>query len=83
MGSIYFFVKLIVGENLLIKIPDFTKPEIEYIKENANFTERERELFELRNKGKSLEECAEVMYLSVATISRINKKIKNKIIRIL
>ena len=67
----------------MLKIPDFTKLEIEYIKENANFTEQEEELFELRNKENSLEFCAELMNVSISTIKRINKKMKSKIIRIL
>lgn len=67
----------------MLKIPDFTKPEIDFIKENANFTEQEETLFDLRNGEHSLEECAELMNVSVPTISRINKKMKNKIIRII
>ncbi len=67
----------------MLKIPDFTKPEIDFIKENANFTEQEAILFDLRNGEHSLEECAEIMNVSVPTISRINKKMKNKIIRII
>lgn len=67
----------------MLKIPDFTQPEIDYLIEKCNFTEREETLFHLRNKGKSLEECAEDMNLSVPTISRINKKLKSKIIRVL
>lgn len=67
----------------MLKIPDFTKPEIEYIKEQANFTTQEAELFLLRNGEHSLEECAEIMNVSVSTIKRINKKMKAKIIRII
>lgn len=67
----------------MIKIPDFTKKELDYIKDNANFTERELNLFELRNKEHSIEECAEIMNVSTSTIDRVNRKMKNKIIRIL
>lgn len=67
----------------MLKIPDFTKPEIDYIKENANFTKQEEELFKLRNSEYSLEECAELMNVSISTIKRINKKMKNKIIKLL
>lgn len=76
------FAFLYKGDSML-KIPDFTKPEIEYILENANFTRQEEELFCLRNEEHSLEECAELMNVSIATISRINKKMKNKIIKIM
>lgn len=67
----------------MLKIPDFTKPEINRIKENANFTSSEEQLFDLRNGEHSLEECAELMNVSVSTIYRINKKMKKKIIRVI
>lgn len=67
----------------MLKIPDFTKPELNFIKENANFTKQERELFDLRNQEYSLEYCAELMNVSVSTVKRIYKRVKNKIYRIL
>lgn len=67
----------------MLKIPDFTKPEIDFIKENANFTVQEATLFDLRNDEHCLEDCAELMNVSVSTVKRINKKMKSKIIRIL
>lgn len=67
----------------MLKIPDFTKREINYIIEMANFTKQEKELFLLRNNEHSLEECAELMNVSVSTVKRINKKMKNKIIKII
>lgn len=67
----------------MLKIPDFTRPEIEYIKSQANFTVQEIELFDLRNNENSLELCAELMNVSLSTVKRINKKMKAKIIRIL
>lgn len=66
-----------------MRIPDFIKSEIEYIKENANMTAREEQLFELRNKENSLEECAERMNCSVSTVYRINKSMKKKIMRVI
>lgn len=66
-----------------MKIPDFTKPELDYIIEMANLTKREEELLWLRNNEHSLEECAEIMDYSMSTISRLNKRLKNKIIKIL
>lgn len=55
-----------------MRIPDFIKSEIDYIKDNANMTEREEMLFYLRNKEIPLEECAERMNCSVSTVYRIN-----------
>lgn len=66
-----------------MKIPDFTKPELDYIIKMANLTKREEELLWLRNNEHSLEECAEIMDYSMSTISRLNKRLKNKIIKIL
>lgn len=67
----------------MLRIPDFIKPEIEYIKENANMTEREAELFDLRNREVPLEECAYLMNCSLSTINRINKCMKKKIMRLI
>lgn len=66
-----------------IEIPRFTTSEIIRIVAMANFTDRELALFNLRNKDKTLEECAETMDYSIATINRINKRMIDKIIRIL
>lgn len=67
----------------MLKIPDFTKPEIDYIKANANFKPQEEQLFDLRNNETSLELYAEIMNVSISTIKRINKRMKSKIIRII
>lgn len=64
-------------------IPDFTQREISYLLEKCNFTKDEKILFALRNNEHSLEECAEMMDYSISTIKRINKKMKNKIIKII
>lgn len=66
-----------------MRIPDFVKSEIDYIKDNANMTPREMQLFELRNKDNSLEECDERMNCSVSTVYRINKSMKKKIMKVI
>lgn len=66
-----------------MRIPDFVKSEIDIIKENANMTPREEQLFFLRNKEYSLEECAEYMNCSMSTVNRLNKRMKKKILRVL
>lgn len=67
----------------MLRIPDFVKSEIDFIKENANMTPREEQLFSLRNKEYSLEERAEYMNCSISTVNRVNKSMKKKILRIL
>ena len=61
-----------------MKFSELTKPELDKITENANFTEEEQEIFRLLMANKSLEEIAQRLLLSKATISRRVKSIKNK-----
>lgn len=61
---------------------DFTKPELEYIKENANFTVEELTIFEMLTGKYGRETIVYIsnkMNLSTATVSRRIKKIKSKI----
>lgn len=64
-----------------MKFSELTKPELDDILKNANFTEEENEIFELLVKGKSLEEIAQWQLTSKSTISRRIANIKNKIER--
>lgn len=66
-----------------MRITEFVKSEIVYIKDNANLTDREETLFDLRNREIPLEECAERMNCSVSTVYRINKGMKRKIFKII
>lgn len=66
-----------------MNIPDFVQSEIDYITENANFSERELQLFALRNAGYTLDQIADEMVYSISTVKRINKKMKQKILKIL
>ena len=61
-----------------MKFSELTKPELDKITENANFTEEEQEIFKLLMANKSLEEIAQRLLLSKATISRRVQKIKSK-----
>ena len=61
---------------------DFTKPEIDYIKENANFTIEELTIFEMltgKYGRETIVYIANKTNLSTATVSRRIKKIKSKI----
>lgn len=63
-------------------ILDFTKPELEYIKDNANFTVEELKIFEMLTSKYGRETIvyiANKTNLSTATVSRRIKKIKSKI----
>ena len=65
-----------------MKIREFTKPEIRYLLAECNFTSDERTLFDMRCADIPLEECAERMNVSVSTVNRLNKRIKQKIDKI-
>lgn len=61
---------------------DFTKQELEYIKENANFTIEELTIFEMltgKYGRETIVYIANKTNLSTATVSRRIKKIKSKI----
>lgn len=65
-----------------MKICDFTVPELEFCKMFCNFTPEERILFDYRSKGIPLEQCAELMNVSVGTVKRISGRVNNKIMRV-
>ena len=62
-----------------MKICEFTRREVEYFRQECNFTKEQVTLFDLRVKKIPLEECAERMNVSVSTVKRLNKRIKTKI----
>lgn len=64
-----------------MKFSKLTKPELEEIIENANFTEEENKIFNFLSTGKSLEEISQSLSISKATLSRRVKDIKIKIER--
>lgn len=65
-----------------MNINSFTLPELNHFRENCNFTRDERMLFEYRVKECSLEECAELMNISVSTAKRISRRVNRKIIKV-
>ena len=65
---------------------DFTKPELDYIKANANFTIEELTIFEMltgKYGRETIVYIANKTNLSTATVSRRIKKIKSKIKRLI
>lgn len=65
-----------------MKVCSFTRPEIEYCVRECNFTKSEMDLFLLRCQDIPLERCAEEMNVSVSTIKRISRKMKDKILKV-
>lgn len=66
-----------------LQIRNFVKPEIEYIKSMANFTDEETAFFDLRARGKSLIEICFAMNVSRSKADSLSKNVKKKIIKIL
>ena len=63
-------------------IADYTKPELDYYRDNCNFVGNEVSVFELRSKGTTLEEIAEILNMSVEGVKKVSRKVNNKIIRL-
>lgn len=66
-----------------MKVCDFVKPELDFLRENCNFVNLEVEIFEMRAKGVPLEEIAEVLNVSPNTAFKISQRINNKIRKVL
>lgn len=62
-----------------MKICDFTKPKLDLFRKECNFTKDEMALFELRRQEIPLEECAEIMNLSISAVKSKSRKINEKI----
>ena len=66
-----------------MKIRDFTVPELNLLRELCNFSSSELEYFNLRACDKSNIEIAMEMNVSEAQVSKLAKRVKSKIIRVL
>lgn len=64
-----------------MKIYDFIEPELEFYREFCNFTEDERNLFDLRAREVPLEQCAEEMRCDISTIKKLSVRVNKKIIK--
>lgn len=62
-----------------MKFSKLTKPELEVIIENANFTEQEEEIFSLLARGFILKEIAMRLCVSTRTVERRIFDIKQKV----
>lgn len=60
-------------------VSDFTKPELDFFRDNCNFVNDEVAVFELRSRGIGLEEIAERLDLTYDGIKRISRKVNRKI----
>lgn len=65
-----------------MKLRDFTKPELDKFRELCNFTDDELTYFELRSKDKSNIQIAFEINVSESQVSKLAKRVKSKIKRI-
>lgn len=65
-----------------MKFSELTKPELEKILENANFTEEEVRIFKLLSRNFTQKEIAHRLSMSTRTLERRVRNIKNKIERV-
>lgn len=66
-----------------MKIADFTKPELDYFREQCNFTPDEMEYFNLRSQDMSNVQVALTMNVSESKVSILARKVKKKMLRVL
>ena len=66
-----------------MKIRDFVEKELEMFRKECNFTDDELCYFNLRAKDKSNVEIALTMNISEAQVSKLAKRVKTKMIRVL
>ena len=66
-----------------MQIYDFTVPELNMFRELCNFTPSEEEYFELRVRCLSNVQIAMEMNVSESQVSKLAKKVKSKMMRVL
>ena len=67
----------------MMQIRDFTVPELETFRKLCNFTEAEMEYFNLKAKDYSNVRIANEMNVSEAQVSKLAKRVKSKMLRVL
>lgn len=67
----------------LPKIPDFVEKELQYFRDECNFSEDEMRYFNLRAKNKSNIQIAMEMNVSEAKVSKLARRVKDKILKVI
>lgn len=62
-----------------MKIYNLVEKELERFRKECNFTEEERECFELKARDKSNQFIALKMNMSLSKVTQLNKRIRQKI----
>jgi DNA-directed RNA polymerase specialized sigma24 family protein len=64
-----------------MQIRDFTQTEADYLETVCNFTPEESELFRLRLRDLSLEDCADRLNRSIDSVKQLSRRVNAKIAR--
>lgn len=67
----------------ITQLYDFTIPELDKLRELCNFSDAELEYFNLRAKHKSNVEIALTMHVSEGQVSKLARRVKDKILRVI
>ena len=65
-----------------MKFSDFTKPELEKIIKNANFTDEEETIFQVLCSGRTIADISLKISICERTVNRRIKSIKEKVKRL-
>lgn len=66
-----------------MSISDFTSDELEFLRQKCNFVNFEKQIFERRSQGISLQQIAEDLDISYDYARHISRKVNKKIIKVL
>lgn len=66
-----------------MKISRFTKPELDVFRENCNFTDEERQCFELKAKDCTNTQLAMKLNMSESKVSMVMKRVRTKICKVM
>ena len=66
-----------------MKLTEFTRPEVEYLRQECNCTDEERAVFDLRVTARSVIQISDTLHMSEATVYRRLRNIKRKILKVL
>ena len=66
-----------------MQVYDFTVPELNMFRELCNFTPQELEYFNLRSQGKFNVQISMEMNVSESQVSKLARKVKSKMLRVL
>lgn len=67
----------------MVQLYDFTEPELDKFRTLCNFSDAELDYFNLRARHKSNVEIALAMNVSEPQVSKLAKRVKSKVIRVL